>query len=302
MRILAFAPTPQTCQPHATTCRAQRFRVFWGVLSTFLLLPTLVFLSGCSSTNSLTLQGQVSDLQNQRVAVQNERDAWKNRYEELANSNRMQVHEIAASQQQIMTLKEEQLVLQKQLKDTLEQVATTQKQNEFLSQQIARYDDLRRQQESGTQIVSNSSESAVPEMTPPSIPGTVASFSNGQLHIEMPGDTLFEPSSGALSPKGMELVRQVGRTIATSYPGAKIDVQGHVSAFQKVSTGFPDAKAQTMSQAMSVRDVLVRENILPDQALNVSACGASSPILSSATPKGAPRNYRVELVITPARP
>ena len=152
-----------------------------------MLLGVLCFASGCSSTNNLTLQGQITDLQNQRVAIQNERDAWKNRYEELENSNRVQVHAIASSQQQIQTLKAEQIVLQKQLKDSLDQVATAQKQNEFLSQQLAKYEDIRRQQEGGTSIASNNSERAIAESRIPTVPGTVVTQKpNGQICFELP--------------------------------------------------------------------------------------------------------------------
>ena len=72
-----------------------------------------------------------------------------------------------------------------------------------------------------------------------------------------------------------------------------------MSSFQKVSTGFKDAKEQSMSQAMTVHDILVRENLLPSQALSVSACGTSEPIISSGTPQGKFRNYRVEFLVTP---
>ncbi len=247
----------------------------------------------------MTLQGQISDLQNQRVAIQNERDAWKNRYEELENSNRVQVHAIASSQQQIQTLKAEQIVLQKQLKDSLDQVATAQKQNEFLSQQLAKYEDIRRQQEGGTSIASNNSERAIAESRIPTVPGTVVTQKpNGQICFELPGETLFE-ESGAISPKGQTLIRQTAQAISAAYPGAKVNITGHLSSFQKVSTGFKDAKEQSMSQAMTVHDVLVRENLLPSQALSVSACGTSEPIISSGTPQGKFRNYRVEFLVTP---
>ena len=203
--------------------------VLWGILWVT---------AGCSSTNNLTLQGQISDLQNQRVAIQNERDAWKNRYEELENSNRVQVHAIASSQQQIQTLKAEQIVLQKQLKDSLDQVATAQKQNEFLSQQLAKYEDIRRQQEGGTTIPSNNSERAIAESRIPTVPGTVVTQKpNGQICFELPGETLFE-ESGALSPKGQTLIRQTAQAISAAYPGAKVNITGHLSSFQKVSSGF----------------------------------------------------------------
>lgn len=270
-----------------------------GFTWSLVLLGVLCFASGCSSTNNLTLQGQITDLQNQRVAIQNERDAWKNRYEELENSNRVQVHAIASSQQQIQTLKAEQIVLQKQLKDSLDQVATAQKQNEFLSQQLAKYEDIRRQQEGGTSFASNNSERAIAESRIPTVPGTVVSQKpNGQICFELPGETLFE-ESGAISPKGQTLIRQTAQAISAAYPGAKVNITGHLSSFQKVSTGFKDAKEQSMSQAMTVHDVLVRENLLPSQALSVSACGTSEPIISSGTPQGKYRNYRVEFLVTP---
>ncbi|MBQ2822630.1 MAG: hypothetical protein IJF17_13740 [Thermoguttaceae bacterium] len=269
------------------------------------VLPMSIFNSGCSGTNNLTLQGQVSDLQNQRVAIQNERDAWKTRYEELSNSNRVQTHELASSQQQIMTLKQEQLVLQQQLKDTLEQVATAQKQNEYLSKQLARYEDIRHQQENGIQFASTPSpeKTAITqaERTLPSIPGTLVSTVNGEIHIELPGETLFE-QSGAISPKGLSLIKETGRTIASQYPGAYVEIQGHLSSFQKVSSNFKDPHQQSTSQAMIVKDILIQENILPEKLLKVSGCGTSNPIISSATSKGVYRNYRIELVITPETP
>lgn len=272
-----------------------------GIVSVF-------FASGCSSTNNLTLQGKVTDLQNQQVAVQNERDAWKNRYEELANSNRVQVHAIAASRHQIQTLQAEQLVLQKQLKDSLEQIANAQKQNEYLSSQLAKYEDIRRQQD-GLALESNTSDkmginalatqtSASPEMYLPTIPGAVVSPNGNDVHIELPGGDLFEVS-GSISPKGQELIRNAAKAISSHYPNAKVDIQGHASAFQKVSSNFKNYEEQTASQAMMVRDVMVREHLLPANSLTFSAHGTNSPKISSGTEKGAFRNYRVELVVTP---
>lgn len=289
---------------HSVSSRRPFSGAVWSLHSVCLLATPFLFF-GCSGANNLTLQGQVSDLQNQRVAIQNERDAWKTRYEELSNSNRVQTHELASSQQQIMTLKQEQLVLQKQLKDTLEQVATTQKQNEYLSKQLANYEDVRHQQENGIQFAStpNSEQNPVvqAERALPNIPGTLVSTVDGKIHIELPGETLFE-QEGTLSPKGLNLIRETGRTIASQYPGALVEIQGHVSSFQKISANFKNPHQQSTSQAMSVKDVLLQEHIFPEKLLVVSGYGTSAPIISSATPKGAYRNYRIELVVTPAQP
>ncbi len=258
------------------------------------LVLCVPILCGCSATNSLTLQGQVSDLQNQRVALQNDRDAWKNRYEDVQASNRQQTHEIAASQQQIQLLKQEQMVLQKQLNDNIEQTANLQRERDVLSQQVTQYEDIRKQQEDGVSIPSNASMVASAPL--PSIPGTViTSKGSSEIHIELPGSEIFE-QNGALSTKGLDLIRRTANVVSSQYPGAAVEIQGHAGTFQKVGNNFRDAMAQTMSQAMMVHDVLTKENLLPPESMKVTGCGTTAPIISNAS-KGAQRNYRIELIV-----
>ena len=92
-------------------------------------------LSGCAN-DPLTQQGKIADLQNDKNAVVNERDAIRNRYNDLENANRKVTLELAASQQKYQILQDEMLVLKKQLKDTAEQLTTVTQEKSVASRRV----------------------------------------------------------------------------------------------------------------------------------------------------------------------
>ncbi|MDO4575946.1 MAG: OmpA family protein [Planctomycetia bacterium] len=258
-------------------------------------LLALGFLAGCKG-DPLTQQGTISDLQNDKTAAMNERDALRNRYEDLENANRKVTLELAANQQKYRMLEEEMVVLRKQLKDTADQLTSATQQKAISDRRV---EELARlvERQGGVPITPNSS--LADTLTVPTIPGLVARQEGNAIHIEIPGDKLFEASQPGLTPQGMDLLRLAAREVASQYPNAKVSIEGHTSAMRQVGSGYRSAMDQSTGQAMMVYEVFTRENLLPGDRLSVNGCGASKPLVSSGTSEGSSRNYRIELVVTP---
>ncbi|MDO4583421.1 MAG: OmpA family protein [Planctomycetia bacterium] len=254
-----------------------------------------VWLSGCAN-DPLTQQGRIADLQNDKNAVINERDALRNRYNDLENANRKVTLELAASQQKYQILQDEMLVLKKQLKDTAEQLTTITQEKAVATRRVEELSKLVERQE-GVPIPSNTSLAANVET--PVIPGTVVRQENGRIHIELPGDKLFEADGRNFSPQGMDLLRNVARSVSMQFPASSISIEGHASAFRQTSAQFRSPMDQSTGQATMVYEVLTRENLVPADQLSVTGCGTSRPLVSGGTEQGASRNYRVELVVQP---
>ena len=257
----------------------------------------LCFLLGVGCANDpLTQQGRISDLQKDKTRLANERDSYQSRYNEVVERNRRQTHEIAASQQKIQILEQESIALKRQLKDTSDQLANITQEKELLDRRVGELSKVAERQE-GVDILSNTSAGS--DLTPPAIPGTVATVENGQIRIELGCDSLFDAEGSTFTPQGLELLRKTGHAVATQYPGAKVRIEGHVSSFRKTGARFASPMDQSMAQAEMIYAIFTQENIFPAEALRVEGCGVSSPRVSSGTEQGAARNYRIEIVVNP---
>lgn len=255
------------------------------------ILAILLCTAGCAN-NSLTQQGRITDLQNDRTKLISERDSYENRYNEIVETNRRQTLQIATSQQDIQLLKKEQVALQNRLKETSDKLVSVTEERDKLAE-IAKNTDSG----TGSSISSNTNGTYTGPL--PSIPGTTASVSGKEIHIEIPGDSLFDSEGTRFTAQGADLIAQAGSTLTQLYPGTHIRIESHASSFRRTSASFKSPLDQTLGQATMTQQLLVNRGICQPNTLSVTGCGVSIPKISNTSEEGAARNYRIELVIVP---
>jgi len=112
-------------------------------------------------------------------------------------------------------------------------------------------------------------------------------------------DTLFETGSAALSDPARTNFDAIARLIASSWPGAPVEIRGHTDA-----TGSPAANQRLSEQrAVASADYLGGHGL--DRArITTAGLGSTVPIVLETNPDGSPNpagqaiNRRVEIVIT----
>jgi outer membrane protein OmpA-like peptidoglycan-associated protein len=112
-------------------------------------------------------------------------------------------------------------------------------------------------------------------------------------------DTLFATGSAALSDPARTNFDAIARLIASSWPGAPVEIRGHTDA-----TGSPAANQRLSEQrAVASADYLGGHGL--DRArITTSGLGSTVPIVLETNPDGSPNpagqtiNRRVEIVIT----
>ncbi len=260
--------------------------LFFGALCVF---PVIL---GCKSLDN---QGRVADLQKEKATLANQQESQAMRYNDLENYNRKVGIELATNQHQLMLMQDEVVALKKQLHDSTEKLVAAQQEKEALDKRIG---ELARavERQGGIPIEPNNS---LANLDTPVIPGAVTRNEHGNIHVELPGNTLFERGGAQLTPHGLELLRHVAGNVAQRYPGYKIVIESHANTLQQTSTQFRSKMDQTAAQAMMVFEVLTKENIVPKDQLSISACGTGRPLVSNSSEDGAAKNYRVELIVKP---
>lgn len=255
-------------------------------------LCAFLMISGCKSLDN---QGQMANLQKEKATLANQQESLAQRKSDLENLNRKINIELATNQHQLMLMQDEVAALKKQLHDTTEKLVSAQQEKEAMDKRIA---ELSRavERQAGIPIEPNNS---LASLETPVIPGAVTRNEHGNIHVELPGNTLFERGGAQLTTHGLELLRHVASNVAQRYPGYKIVIEAHANTVQQTSTHFRSKMDQTAAQAMMVYETLTKENIVPKDQLSISACGTGRPLVSNSSEDGAAKNYRIELVVKP---
>ncbi|MDO4551751.1 MAG: OmpA family protein [Planctomycetia bacterium] len=272
--------------------RKYSFLTFKNV-GAYLLIFSLT-LSGCAN-NSLTRQGQLSDLEREKTALSNQYASLRDRNSDLERANNNVTVELAANKQQMLILQDEVALVRKQLGETTEKLAIAQQEKSALDKRINELSQALERQ-GGISIEPNIS---LTNLETPVFSGAATRVEKGNIYISIPGATLFERGGDQFTPHGLLLLRQVAGQVAQHYPGQKIVIESHANTLQQTSSQFQSKMDQTASQAMMVYNVLTNENIFQREQISVSACGTGRPLVSNNSEDGAAKNYRIELIVTP---
>jgi flagellar motor protein MotB len=263
-------------------------------------LPTLILFAavGCSQMpgapgSQQTAAVTLSPEQQQAIAMQTQQ--YQQRAAALDRDNQELQSLLAQSKQQAQLMEEQVRATQVQLRDTANQLAAIQADNDQMkSRTTAMAASIRTQ----TQAEIRSNNSLLRNLTITNLPGVQVRQDGDVIRVEIPADQLFNPGTAQLKIGADELIRSVGADLLRNYPQQMIGIEGHTdngSAATQVAT----AQHLSVAQATTVYDALVRAAGMSANQLFVVGHGANHPVVSNATDAGRARNRRIELVIYP---
>jgi outer membrane protein OmpA-like peptidoglycan-associated protein len=113
------------------------------------------------------------------------------------------------------------------------------------------------------------------------------------LLVTISSEVLFPVGSSALSPHGVDKVREVGNVLK-SYPESDVYIRGYSSSEGDEQSNFELSRRR----AQVVRNELIAAGIAPSR-LSAEGMGSSNPVASNATEAGRVQNRRVELHVVP---
>ncbi|HEX3657593.1 MAG TPA: OmpA family protein [Pirellulales bacterium] len=266
-----------------------------AALAGFCLL-SLCAAGGCA-TNSLALQGQVTQLQDQQAVLTQRNQELQGRAATLDHDNQELESMLAQSRQQGKILEDQLAATRDQLGGATSQLARLKMDYDDTSRKAETLEASAKRRVGATITARSSLDQQLPAIT---IPGVMVRADGDVVRIELPG-TIFEQGSARLLPQAGGLVDQVAAEVLRAYPNQIIGVEGHTDSDPVRSNNWSSNHQLSIGRAMAVYDHLVgRSHVYPGQ-LFVVGHGANHPVVSNGTAAGKQRNRRVELVVYPDR-
>jgi len=265
-------------------------------------LPTLLLVfaaAGCSQMGGApggqqTAAVTLSPEQQQAIAMQTQQ--YQQRAAALDRDNQELQSLLAQSKQQAQLMEEQVRATQTQLRDTTNQLAALQGDNEQMrSRTTAMAASIRTQ----SQAEIRSNNSLLRNLTITNLPGVQVRQDGDVIRVEIPTDQLFNPGTAQLKYGAEETLRSVAADLVRNYPQQMIGIEGHTDSTMASAQQVASAQHLSVAQATTVYDALVRTGGMSANQMFVVGHGANHPVVSNATDAGRARNRRIELVIYP---
>ena len=265
-------------------------------------LPTLLLIfaaAGCSQMGGApggqqTAAVTLSPEQQQAIAMQTQQ--YQQRAASLDRDNQELQSLLAQSKQQAQLMEEQVRATQTQLRDTTNQLAALQGDNEQMrSRTTAMAASIRTQ----SQAEIRSNNSLLRNLTITNLPGVQVRQDGDVIRVEIPTDQLFNPGTAQLKYGAEETLRSVGADLVRNYPQQIIGIEGHTDGAMASAQQVASAQHLSVAQATTVYDALVRAAGMSANQMFVVGHGANHPVVSNASDAGRARNRRIELVIYP---
>jgi flagellar motor protein MotB len=254
-------------------------------------LLTLFLITGIAGCNQL---GYSPSSQQQAVTLTPQQQ--QQRATALDHDNQELQSMLAQSRQQAQVMQEQVTATQTQLRDTANQLASIQSDNE---QMRSRTTAMAASIQTRSQAEIRPNNSLLRNLSITNLPGVQVKQDGDVVRVELPADQLFNPGTAQIKMGSDDLVRSVGADIVRNYPQQLIGIEGHTDSSPPTSPQMPTAQHLSVAQAMAIYDALVRSAGVPANQLFVVGHGGSHPVVSNGTDAGRARNRRVELVIYP---
>lgn len=251
-------------------------------------------LSGCGQ-NSLVLQGQVQKMQQQQLAMARQNEQLQSRANAL-DRDHQELETLLAQERQRSKILDDQLsAVRSQLADTSSQLVATREAMTDREKQVKAMTASMQRQGGPLSISPNSSiRSPLPDIE---LPGVDVRRDGDVVRIGLAADRLFAPGSAQLRPEATTYLAQVAAEIQRIYPQQMIGVEGHTDRNPTSLAGYRNAHELSVAWAVAVYNHLAAQTRLQPKQLVVTGHGNNYPIYSNASPGGAERNRRVELVV-----
>jgi flagellar motor protein MotB len=264
-------------------------------------LPMLVLVTGVVGCNQFgaapnSAQQAITLTPQQQQALAQQTQQYQQRAVALDRDNQELQSMLAQSRQQAQLMQEQVTATQTQLRDTANQLASIQSDNE---QMKSRTTAMAASIQTRTQAEIRPNNSLLRNLTITNLPGVQVRQDGDVVRIEIPADQLFNPGTAQLKFGSEDLLRSVGTDVVRNYPQQLIGIEGHTDNSPPTTPQMPTAQHLSVAEAMAVYDALVRTAGVPANQLFVVGHGSSHPVVSNGTEAGKARNRRVELVIYP---
>jgi flagellar motor protein MotB len=265
-------------------------------------LPILVLVAGfagCSQmgyTQNPQQPQAVTLTPAQQQALAQQTQQYQQRAVALDRDNQELQSMLAQSRQQAQVMQEQVTATQTQLRDTANQLASLQSDNE---QMRTRTTAMAASIQTRSQAEIRPNNSLLRNLTITNLPGVQVRQDGDVVRVELPADQLFNPGTAQIKPGSDDLLRSVGADLVRNYPQQLIGIEGHTDSSPPISAQMPTAQHLSVAQSMAVYDALIRTAGVPANQLFVVGHGSSHPVVSNGTDAGKARNRRIELVIYP---
>ncbi len=262
-----------------------------------LLVPAILSLAGCGQS-SMVLQGQVQKLQQQQIALSRQNEQIQTRANSLDRDNQELETLLAQSRQKEKILEDQVSAVRDQLADATTQLTKTREEKTSTEKQVkAMTASMQRQGR-----VSISPNSSVRSMLPDiNLPGIDVRRDGEVIRIALGADRLFNPGTAQLRAEATTLLAQVAAEVNRIYPYQVVGVEGHTDRNPASMAGYRNNHELSVAWAVAVANQLTTQTRLQPGQLTVTGHGSNYPAYSNASPGGAQRNRRVELVVYPER-
>lgn len=269
-------------------------RTRWLALGAIGLLTAA---TGCAE-NAFVLKGQVDRMQQQQLALSRQAQELQSRAATLDRDNQELGALLAQSRQRVKLLEDQLSVTREQLTGVTSQLAQLREEKKTIEQKAQTLTASMQRQGSVTIQPNNSFLDSLPAVH---LPNVSVRRDGDTIRIELPGQALFDDSTGQLRPGAAQTIGAVAAEIHRLYPDQLIGVEGHMDVDPLASGQWRIAQQVSLGRAAAVYDVLTAQSRLKPNQLFVVGHGANHPIVSNGDPRGRLRNRRIELVIYPEK-
>lgn len=124
-----------------------------------------------------------------------------------------------------------------------------------------------------------------------------------RLSVKILDKILFASGEAAISPKGREVLKRVGKVLATARDKDKvIRIEGHtdnVRIGKALQQKFPTNWELSTARATTVVRFLAESSKIPPDAFEAAGLGEYHPVAGNDKPEGRQQNRRIEIVLYP---
>jgi flagellar motor protein MotB len=263
----------------------------------WLLLSALVAAAGCAD-NSMVLKGQVSQLQQEQLAMSRQNQVWQDRAESLDRDNQELESLLAQSRQQSRVVEDQLEAVRDQLRSVTAQLAQIRREKDSSDQRVQALTASMQRRGSVSITPNNSLLETLPAMD---LADVHVRRDGDVIRIELPGSRLFDSGSARLQPGAATVITEAAAEILATYPDQILGIEGHTDTDPVTGMQWRSNHELSVARAMAVYDVLVNRTRYRGDQLLVVGHGPNHPVVSNATPNGKQRNQRIELVVYPER-
>ncbi len=124
-----------------------------------------------------------------------------------------------------------------------------------------------------------------------------------RLSVKVLDKILFASGEATISPKGQDVLKRVGKVLATAHDKDKvIRIEGHTDTVpigKNLKSKFATNWELSTARATTVVRFLAESSKIPPDAFEAAGLGEYHPVAKNDTPEGRQQNRRIEIILYP---